>query len=70
MGKETRTASRETQSGYNLELAVMNVITNHTGKTWSLREIADVCGVSYEAIRLCEKKALRKIRMRETLFKS
>ncbi len=36
---------------YDLELAVMCWITSQTGYAWTLDEIADVCGVSRQAIR-------------------
>jgi hypothetical protein len=46
---------------YDLELAVMCWITNVTGYEWTLDEIADVCGITRQAVRIQEGKAKRRI---------
>ena len=35
---------------------------NPFGQTWTFSEIADLCGVTEESVRVIEKRALRKIR--------
>jgi hypothetical protein len=46
---------------YDLELAVMCWITNVTGYEWTLDEIADVCGITRQAVRNEEGKARRRM---------
>jgi len=45
----------------DLSLSVLSVITPR-GHSWSLRELADVCGCSMQYIQNTERAALKKLR--------
>lgn len=53
----TLSAQRE----IDLHLAVIAAITPYD-YAWTLRDLAEVCGVTHECIRLLERKALQRLR--------
>lgn len=46
---------------YDLELAVLEIITAKTGYAWNFTEMAEVCGVSKQAIRQQFHRAKKRI---------
>lgn len=47
---------------YDLELAVMSVVSARTGHVWSLSEIGEMCGITRQAARMIEVNAMKKVR--------
>jgi len=53
--------SRDKSRQLDLALAVCHALTP-PGYEWKLQDLADVCGVSFQAIHSIEQQALRKLR--------
>ncbi len=63
MGKKiSRDRPIQVSVPYDLELAVMEVITQELGYTWEISDIAYVCGISRQRAYQIQNDALRNLR--------
>lgn len=47
---------------FDLELEVLQAVTAGTGHRWMQKDIADICGVSKQAIQYIERRGLTRLR--------
>ena len=60
--KHTKDRPIQVSFPYDLELAVMEVISDETGYQWDVSEIAAVCGITRQAAFHIQKTALKNVR--------
>ena len=59
----TRQRKAQVSFPYDVELAVMEIVSRKTGHVWSLSEIGEMCGITRQAAAVIEHNALRKLRL-------
>ena len=60
MSADRRRTKGNVLKDYDLELAVMQAITNLTGYQWSQAEISEITGVTHQRIRQIEQEGCRR----------